>query len=155
MGGDGRVLHWRITSKNALKLLDAYGVLASKLPRSLRARGDQEVGLTSISYSTHEDTSFILGSNAGAIFKCSTTTTAAVHLNETTSIDFKDPVTLTFSPHKGPVHSVHLSPYHRHIFVSCGMDSSLRVYSLIQVRNIITCDKILKKANYLFISRIQ
>ena len=46
-----------------------------------------------------------------------------------------DPVTLTFTPHKGPVYSVSSSPHHRNLFVSCSSDTTLRLHNVLQVSN--------------------
>ena len=49
------------------------------------------------------------------------------------SVDLRSPVTFAFSPHCGPVFSVDCSPYHRNLFLSCGTDASVRLYSMLQV----------------------
>lgn len=52
------------------------------------------------------------------------------------SIPLRSPVTFAFSPHFGPVFSVDCSPYHRNLFLTCGTDASIRLYSMLQVGRI-------------------
>ena len=49
------------------------------------------------------------------------------------SVPLHSPVTFTFSPHHGPVYSVDCAPFHRNLFLTCGTDTSLRIYSMLQV----------------------
>jgi len=50
-------------------------LMARSLPKSLKksrgSRGDKEVGVTCISYNCEDKDSFLIGSEPGAIFKCS------------------------------------------------------------------------------------
>ena len=52
------------------------------------------------------------------------------------SVPLRSPVTFAFSPHFGPVFSVDCSPYHRNLFLTCGTDASVRLYSMLQVGHI-------------------
>lgn len=45
--------------------------LPTQLRKSRTMRGDKEVGVTCISYNTENKDSFIIGSEPGAVFKCS------------------------------------------------------------------------------------
>ena len=47
--------------------------------------------------------------------------------------DFQSPVKFAFRPHHGPVYSVSCSPFHRNLFLSCGTDTTTRLYSLLDV----------------------
>ena len=49
-----------------------------------------------------------------------------------------------FKPHSGPVYSLSSSPFHRNLFVSCGLDTTLRLYSLLEVSFVVVneCDGI-------------
>ena len=40
----------------------------------------------------------------------------------------------------GPVHSVSCSPFHRNLFLSCGADGSISLYSLLQAKPLLTLD---------------
>ena len=53
------------------------------------------------------------------------------------SVPLRSPVTFAFSPHFGPVFSVDCSPYHRNLFLTCGTDASVRLYSMLQVGRIL------------------
>ena len=49
------------------------------------------------------------------------------------SIPLRSPVTFAYNAHFGPVYAVDSSPYHRNLFISCGGDNTVRVYSMLQV----------------------
>ena len=49
------------------------------------------------------------------------------------SVPLRSAVTFSFEPHGGPVHSVECSPFHRNLFLSCGTDTTARLYSMLQV----------------------
>ena len=50
-------------------------------------------------------------------------------------LDLHSPVRYAFSPHHGPVYGVSCSPYHRNLFLSCGIDTVTRLYSLLEVNS--------------------
>lgn len=143
VSSDGKILMWRMSShKNTLKLVDGFVLLTDNLPRSMRARrGDQEMGVTCISLSKEDATTFLIGSESGGIFKCSTQATAtATSGNDISSMPLKSPVTFTFTPHHGPVYSVDCSPFHRNMFLSCGTDTSARLYTMLEAEPLITLE---------------
>ena len=53
--------------------------------------------------------------------------------NVISSVPLHSPVTFTFDPHNGPVYSLESSPFHRNVMLSCGTDTSARLYSMLQV----------------------
>ncbi|XP_068709025.1 cytoplasmic dynein 2 intermediate chain 2-like [Montipora foliosa] len=151
ISGDGKVLIWQMsTGSHDLKLVSGYILQTESVPRSIRlskARGDAEIGVTSLSFS-HEDRSlFILGSEAGGVFKCSMTSRGPPLTNTHSSVPLRSPVTFAFSPHFGPVFSVDCSPYHRNIFLTCGTDASVRLYSMLQSKPLFSVEP---GAGYLF-----
>ena len=55
-------------------------LLVENLPREMRARakrGDQEMGITCISFNKEDNTNFLIGSESGGVFRCSTSTRGA------------------------------------------------------------------------------
>ena len=73
----------------------------------------------------------IFGTESGSIFEGSLNNPVIVHGPEKTEMEWYDPVKIPFSPHFGRVHSVQFSPFDRNIFLSCGSDQQIRIYSLI------------------------
>ncbi|XP_015768459.1 PREDICTED: WD repeat-containing protein 34-like, partial [Acropora digitifera] len=151
ISGDGKVLVWQMSSGSRdLKLVSGFILQTDSVPRSMRlskARGDAEIGVTSMSFS-HEDRSlFILGSEAGGVFKCSMTARAPPLTNTQSSVPLRSPVTFAFSPHFGPVFSVDCSPYHRNLVLTCGTDASIRLYSMLQSKPLFSVEP---GAGYLF-----
>lgn len=151
ISGDGKVLVWQMSpGSRDLKLVSGFILQTDSVPRSMRlskARGDAEIGVTSMSFS-HEDRSlFILGSEAGGVFKCSMTARAPPLTNTQSSVPLRSPVTFAFSPHFGPVFSVDCSPYHRNLVLTCGTDASIRLYSMLQSKPLFSVEP---GAGYLF-----
>ena len=46
---------------------------------------------------------------------------------------FPTPIDFGYTPHTGPVHAVDCSPFHRNLFLSCGADGRLALFSMLQV----------------------
>lgn len=151
ISGDGKLLIWQLSpGSHDLKLVSGFILQTESVPRSMRlskARGDAEMGVTSMSFS-HEDRSlFVLGSEAGGVFKCSMTSRGPPLTNTHSSVPLRSPVTFAFSPHFGPVFSVDCSPYHRNLFLTCGTDASVRLYSMLQSKPLFSVEP---GAGYLF-----
>lgn len=152
VSSDGKILLWqRNAKKQKLKLADGFILLTESLPRHLRVktkRGDQEMGVTCISFNPLDETTFLIGSESGGIFKCSTNTHGTPAGRElVSSVPLSSPVTFSFSPHHGPVYSINSSPYHRNLFISCGTDNTARIYSLLQMQPVLTLEP---NAGYLY-----
>ncbi|BFY97495.1 hypothetical protein BsWGS_00534 [Bradybaena similaris] len=145
ISGDGKVLIWKVeTKKGRLKLSKGFLVMTENLHRTMKAkatRGDREVGVTCISFSHEDPDLFVLGSESGCVFKCSLHAKGRPAGNNIdSSVPLCSPVTFTFNPHHGPVHSVDYSRYHRNAFLSAGMDQTLRLYSVLQAHPIVTIE---------------
>lgn len=147
-----------------------FVLLIESLPRHLRAkakRSDQEMGVSCISFNHNDEQTFLIGSESGGVFKCSTkargtparrkwrlqivfshndsgknTRTFNRTVNDATalfvagevvcSVPLRSAVTFSFEPHGGPVYSIECSPFHRNLFLSCGTDTTARLYSILQ-----------------------
>ena len=58
-------------------LFGRFILLTESLPRKERLtaqRGDKEMAVTSLSFSPNDETTFLVGSDSGGVFKCSTNT---------------------------------------------------------------------------------
>lgn len=151
ISGDGKVLVWQMSPRSHdLKLVSGFLLQTDSVPRSIRlskARGDTEMGVTSMSFSHEDRNLFVLGSEAGGVFKCSMTSRGPPLTNAYSSVPLRSPVTFAFSPHFGPVFSVDCSPYHRNLFLTCGTDASVRLYSMLQSKPLFSVEP---GAGYLF-----
>ena len=140
-------------------------LMVESLPRALRARvkrSDSEMGVSSISFSPNDETTFLVGSESGGVFKCSTNArgtparrNALISFYSCTcrffqlellvsgelkfSVPLRSAVTFSFDVHGGPVYSIECSPFHRNMFLTCGTDTTARLYSVLQV---CTCSSI-------------
>ncbi|KAK2156882.1 hypothetical protein NP493_1930g00018 [Ridgeia piscesae] len=145
VGGDGRILVWHMSSrKQTLKLVDGFILLTESLPRKERLtarRGDKEMAVTSLTFSPNDETTFLVGSDSGGIFKCSTKTKGTPASRDVQcSIPLQSPVTFSFASHKGPVYSVDFSHFHRNLFLSCSTDKSVRIYTVLQSEPVLTLE---------------
>ncbi|XP_031555481.1 WD repeat-containing protein 34-like [Actinia tenebrosa] len=150
--GDGKVLLWQAPSQGSqdLKLVGGYLLQTGAMPRSMRvskAKGDAEMGVTTVSFSHEDKTLFVMGSEAGGIFKCSINSRGPPLSTTSSSVALKSPVTFAFAPHFGPVFSVECSPFHRNLFVTCGTDGSIRIYTMLQSKPLLSLEP---GAGYLF-----
>ena len=60
-----------------IDVLARFILLTESLPRKERLtarRGDKEMAVTSLTFSPNDETTFLVGSDSGGIFKCSTNT---------------------------------------------------------------------------------
>ncbi|RUS81407.1 hypothetical protein EGW08_010845 [Elysia chlorotica] len=145
VSSDGKVLVWKVDMKKGrLKLSKGFVVMSQSLPRTMKVRGirgDKEVGVTSLSFSHEDSDLFVLGSESGCIFKCNLHakgSPAGSHL--ISSVPLCSPVSFTFNPHHGPVHSVDCSRFHRNAFLTAGMDQSIRIYNMLQAQPALTIE---------------
>jgi WD40 repeat protein len=144
VSGDGRILMWQLLPRQQpLKLIDGFVLLTESLPRQLRSKAgaNQQMGVTCLSFSRDDETLFLIGSESGGIFRCSTLAKGtAASKDIECSIQLRSPVSFSFAAHQGPVHGVECSPFHRNLFVSCSTDTSVRIYSVLQNRPIVTLE---------------
>ena len=70
-----------------------------------------------------------------------------------TRVYLRSPVTLAYAPHIGPVYSVDCSPFHRNVFISCSMDTTVNIFSMLQVS--IKYDNILVKLSCWFLPAVK
>lgn len=140
VSSDGKILIWKPNIKQqTLKLVDGFRVRNHSLPRSMMVRGsgrtDKEMGVTCLSFNIEDKDMFVVGSESGAIMKCSLQ--AGIKSDDSLEAkNLRSPVTFTYGAHHGPVCSVQCSPFHRNVFLSSAMDQTLRVYSILQAQPI-------------------
>ncbi|KAL1764844.1 WD repeat-containing protein 34, partial [Sigmodon hispidus] len=135
---DGRVLLWRGSGAGQLRLSKGFALAVQQLPRSTKLkkppRGETEVGVTSVAFSSFDSSLFVLGTEGGFPLKCSLAAEAAALTRMPSSVPLRAPVQFTFSPHGGPVYSVSCSPFHRNLFLSAGTDGHVHLYSMLQAQ---------------------
>ncbi|XP_070539998.1 cytoplasmic dynein 2 intermediate chain 2-like isoform X2 [Ptychodera flava] len=146
VSSDGKILIWQVNRrKGSLELAEGFVLLTESMPRDLKRKarlgGNTEMGVTCISYA-HEDKSlFVVGSESGGVFKCSMNARgSAAGANIQSSVPLRSPVTFSFQPHHGPVYAVDCSPYHRNLLLSCGTDTTARIYSMLQDKPVLSIE---------------
>lgn len=142
-GGDGKILIWRLSlASKKLKLLSLFVVQTDNIPRSLRvskARGDSMVGVTCLSFSNEDKTTFIAGSEGGGVFKCSLSAATTTAPEDIQSVPSQSPVTFAYHPYHGPLHSVACALHHRNLFLTSGMDT-INLYNMLQSKPALTIE---------------
>ncbi|KAJ8317071.1 hypothetical protein KUTeg_004975 [Tegillarca granosa] len=108
---DGKILIWKLDKKkHILQVVDGFVLMAQSLPRHLKSknmRSDKEVGVTCISYNCEDKDVFVVGSEPGAVFKCSMHAQgepAGGHI--VSSVPLRSPVTFPYTSHHGPAQPV-------------------------------------------------
>lgn len=142
VGYDGRILVWSLVQKT-LKLVKGYAVLTESLPRQVKRKGlgIYPMGLSCISFNHDDETTFVVGALYGGIYRCNTETQGtAAGKDVKCSVPIHSAVGYTFAEHKNSVLSVDSSPYHRNLFLSCSIDGSIRIYSLLEKDPILTLE---------------
>ncbi|XP_008577539.1 PREDICTED: WD repeat-containing protein 34 [Galeopterus variegatus] len=135
---DGKVLLWQGVGAGQLQLIEGFALVVQQLPRSTKLkkppRGETEVGVTAVAFSSFDPSLFILGTEGGFPLKCSLAAEEAALTRMPHSVPLRAPAQFTFSPHGGPVYSVSCSPFHRNLFLSAGTDGHVHLYSMLQAQ---------------------
>ncbi|MBN3304569.1 WDR34 protein, partial [Amia calva] len=146
-GTGGRVLLWQVKAEGQLVLSAGYALLTQQIPRSSamsKTRGNSAVGVTSLALSPWDSDVFLVGSEGGLVLKCSfSQQKMAAVASDSESVVLRAPVQFSFSPHCGPIHALHCSPFHRNLFLSAGTDGMAHLHSMLQappVRSLRVCD---------------
>lgn len=136
--GDGKVLAWNPTSKLAWPV---YGqsLLASGAKRPNRTGGKvgAVLGGTALSFACDES-SFVVGTEAGAVLKCALVTGAKAKSGEAYAKDPKEevaypsPIVFSLEAHPGAINAAECSPFHRNLAVTCAGDGAVRLWNLLQ-----------------------
>ncbi|NWX19763.1 WDR34 protein, partial [Aegotheles bennettii] len=151
---DGKILVWKEERDGRLALAEGFAMVAQQIPRSAQlkkfARGEAAVGVTSLSFSHFDPRVFVVGVEGGYALKCSMAAeTPALHRTGS-SIPLRAPAELAFAPHSGPIYSVCCSPFHRqlffflllpcprNLFLSCGTDGQVHLYSMLQTQPLVS-----------------
>ena len=58
---------------------------------------------------------------------------SSMDIHAVSEANLKSPIKFSFRPHHGPVYGISCSPFHRNLFLSCATDTTIRLYSLLDV----------------------
>lgn len=142
IGGDGKVLLWSIIRKSEssppqIELIRGFSLLNKRGGESTVAGG------TAMSFSISEPNVFVVGTEAGRVYKCSIS--GSSNTGNTTTMG--NPITFSYEAHVGPVQGLDYSPIHRNLFLSCSTDSTIRIYHLLKSKPLVV---IAPSEGYLF-----
>ncbi|TPX64758.1 hypothetical protein SpCBS45565_g05683 [Spizellomyces sp. 'palustris'] len=141
IGNDGKVLIWDLANKLAAPISGSQLQIGS-IPRHLRTGGptkpDAILGGTTISFPPENPTIYLTGTEAGYIAKCSRSVSTTIPPNTVSLPRLANPIQFAYTPHTGPVTAMACSPFHRNLFLSCGSDGLVRIYNVLQTKQLST-----------------
>ncbi|XP_047119540.1 cytoplasmic dynein 2 intermediate chain 2-like [Schistocerca piceifrons] len=136
-GRDGRLLSWHVsTTGSNLQLAVGFMITMDhgiqRIHSPLGSHGvGKELGIMCFSFFKQDSSSFVVGVEGGGVLRCSTLTSKPSTVSDP-DIPLTDPVLSSFQHHIGAVTCVMCSPHDRDLFVSCGTDETLHIYSYLQ-----------------------
>ncbi|XP_006835047.1 PREDICTED: WD repeat-containing protein 34 [Chrysochloris asiatica] len=151
---DGKVLLWQGLGTGLLQLTEGFALAVQQLPRNTKlkksTRGEMEVGVTAVDFSSFDPSLFVVGTEGGFPLKCSLAAEEAALMRMPSSVPLRAPAQFTFSPQGGPIYSVSCSPFHRNLFLSAGTDGHVHLCSMLQAQPLMS---LLLSHKYLFAVR--
>lgn len=136
-GRDGRLLSWQVSTTGSNLQLSVgfmitmdHGIQRVHSPLGSHGVG-KELGITCFSFFKQDPSSFVVGVEGGGVLRCSTLSSKPSTVTDP-DIPLVDPVLSSFQHHIGAVTCVACSPHDRDLFISCGTDETLHIYSYLQ-----------------------
>ncbi|KAJ3325267.1 WD repeat-containing protein 34 [Blyttiomyces sp. JEL0837] len=146
VGNEGKILIWSLDNKLA-KPKSGSLLSTANIPRQVRnpdAKSyalDMPLGCTSLTVSNENRSEYIVGTETGFVFRCSINhSTLFDNAKKGDALDrLANPIQSAYKPHVGgPVSCLSFCPYHRNLFLSCGADGKARLFSKLQLKDLIT-----------------
>ena len=130
LAGDGKVLVWSVAS---LALSKGRGALSAPV-QGYVLHSHRVSGGTALGFSRLDAALFVAGTESGAVYKCthrrSAPTAGEPGLPPADSLPQAS--TFELEPCVGAVHGIDCSPFHRNLALAVGVDSTVRIYNLLQ-----------------------
>lgn len=144
IGGDGKVLLWTLSRKSEsstpqIELVRGFSLMNKRGGESTVAGGTAMSFSTANQIKNHHQPDynvFVVGTESGRVYKCAIPNQTQQQL-----------ITMSFTPHAGPVQALDFSPSHKDLFLSCSTDSCVRIYHLLRAKPLVT---ITPSEGYLF-----
>uniref|UniRef100_A0AAV2IVS3 WD repeat-containing protein 34 n=1 Tax=Knipowitschia caucasica TaxID=637954 RepID=A0AAV2IVS3_KNICA len=138
----GRVLLWNL-EQSSLILNTGYALDLQQVPHGssagLKTRGSSKIGVTALARSFYDSDTFLVGSEGGLLLRCSfSSQKIAMVPSEGQSFTLRAPAVFPFKKHRGPILTIHCSPFHRNLFVSSGADGLAHIHSLLQTSPVLS-----------------
>lgn len=133
VGLDGMLIIWQLDpNQQSLKGSNVFTLCSNCRPNATMPKGHacQPVELSRIAFDERDETLFVVGTESGGVFRCSTRTRKATAWCIQSSVPLDPIVSFIFSRHEGPVRAVELSPFNHRLFLSCSTDGSIRISSI-------------------------
>jgi WD40 repeat protein len=159
IGNDGKILIWEIHSSFIYPKL-MTNLYMNYIPRTIREvnvsiKKGIPLGATDISYSCERNDELIVTTEPGYIMKCNlrrftqlpkpviekdvfaSSPSNIIIQQSSEGIQTVNPADYHYIRHVGPIQNVECSPFHRSLFLTCGSDGTVRLYSFLQTTPLI------------------
>jgi len=159
IGNDGKILIWEIQKTFIYPKLMS-NLFMNYIPRTIREvniniKKGIPLGATDISFSCERNDELIVTTEPGYIMKCnlrrfiqlpkpiiekdvfSNDSSSMIIQQSSEAIQTINPTDFHYTRHVGPIQNVECSPFHRSLFLTCGSDGTVRLYSFFQTTPLI------------------
>jgi len=159
IGNDGKILIWEIQNSFIYPKLMS-NLYMNYIPRTIREvnisiKKGIPLGATDISFSCERSDELIITTEPGYVMKCnlrrfiqlpkplvekdvfSKDPSNIIIQQSSENIQTVNPADFHYIRHIGPVQNVECSPFHRSLFLTCGSDGTVRLYSFLQTTPLI------------------
>lgn len=160
IGNDGKILIWEI-QKTFIYPKRMSNLFMNYIPRTIREvniniKKGIPLGATDISFSCERNDELIVTTEPGYIMKCNIrrfiqlpqpiiekdvfsndSSSSMIIQQSSESIQTINPTDFHYTRHVGPIQNVECSPFHRSLFLTCGSDGTVRLYSFLQTTPLI------------------
>ncbi|TPX32217.1 hypothetical protein SmJEL517_g04624 [Synchytrium microbalum] len=139
---EGKILIYSFSNDLAFPVAGSRIMLANvaRVEKSLsKVKANLPVGITALALQQtvgNAVDTVIVGTETGFVLKCGAAGTRISDKNEDAPLS--NPIIFGFNSHLGPVNSISCSPFHRNLFLTCGNDREVRLYTALQPNPILT-----------------
>ena len=127
LAGDGKVLVWSVA---ALALSKGRGALSAPVQGYVLS-SHRVSGGTALGFSRLDPALFVAGTESGSVYKCAHRAPLSAE-GMPAADDLPQATTFELEPCVGAVHGIDCSPFHRNLALAVGVDSTARIYNLLQ-----------------------
>ncbi|XP_064466287.1 cytoplasmic dynein 2 intermediate chain 2-like isoform X2 [Ornithodoros turicata] len=137
---DGRILYWKLIHPSQKpEPKERFIITTDSMPQSMNiksgASSSSAIGVTSVSLNQFDPSLFVIGTEGGAVLQGSLNSSKHLpYISGSLDEGYKCPVVKGFHPHKGHVIKVCYSPFSRNVFLSSGVDQTVKVFSHMQAQ---------------------
>ena len=136
VGTDGKILIWCYNDlKKSLVITKKFILRCEDIPRKFRhsvsSKVNLEIGITCLSFSHKNTNALYVGTENGNVLKCSTDSKLKGKI-DVKGTSYNVPFIQAYKGHIGSVSAIEACPHKENIFLTCGSDKLMHIYSVQQ-----------------------